>query len=365
MKKKLLALTWVVLFAIAVHGATITVSQPAGGNLTMGSSCSIAWAASGVTANVRINLIKPGGALVGPIAGNLAPGSSPYSWTVGTPAVVGEQYRVRVAASDGSAMGESAIFTVVDIPQVSGLSIQSPNGGESWDLGSTKKIQWLATNIQTNCRLVLLKDGVVKGTIRDSFAPGQGENIWNWVVGSYLGGTAPAGGGYKVRMELIDGSFRAESVAPFTIAPVQLVFNPILMVEAKLAPFRPDLVVCLAWGGQIPIIYQDKRVSVRIKNVGPGNAPAGSFKIYVEGHGDQIVPVPALAAKGEYSWSKKYDWKTCGHKTVRATIDPAGLIAESNENNNMLQGSIKVSCSLDTTAPAGYHPQVDRCSDQN
>ena len=120
-----------VFFAATAHGATITVSQPAGGNLTMGSTCPIAWAASGVTANVRINLIKPGGALVGLIVGNQALGSSPYSWTVGAPALAGEQYRVRVAASDGSAMGESAIFTVVDIPQVSGLTIQVPDGGEN------------------------------------------------------------------------------------------------------------------------------------------------------------------------------------------------------------------------------------------
>ena len=217
------------------------------------------------------------------------------------------------------------------------------------------------TNIQANCRLVLLKDGAVMGTIRDSFAPGQGENIWNWVVGSYLGGTAPAGGGYKVRMELIDGSFRAESVAPFTITPAPLVFATMVKAELQRLPLMlPDLIVCLAWSGTIPYIYQDRRVRVRIKNVGPGNAPAGNFKIYVEGHGDQIVPVPALAAKGEYSWSKKYDWKTCGHKTVRATIDPDGLIAESNENNNMLQGSIKVSC-----GEIGFLLEMVKCSDPN
>jgi hypothetical protein len=367
MKKTWILVFLVGFFAATVHGATITMSQPSGGSLIMGSTYPIAWAANGVTANVRINLIKPGGALVGLIVGNQPPGSSPYSWTVGAPAVAGEQYRVRVAASDGSAMGESAIFTVMDIPQISGLTIQVPDGGESWELGSTKKIQWLATNIQTNCRLVLLKDGAVKGTMRDSFAPGHGENIWNWVVGSYQGGMASAGGGYKVRMELIDGSYRSESVAPFTIVdhvvfvPEPMVFATKVKAEAKLMPFPPpDLVVCLAWSGKMPYIYQDRRVSVRIKNVGPGNAPAGNFKIYVEGHGDQIVQVPVLAAKGEYSWSKKYDWKTCGHKTVRVTVDPGGLITESRENNNMLEGSIKVSC-----GETGYLLQMDRCSDQN
>ena len=367
MKKTWILAVLAVFFAAMAHGGTIAVTQPGGGNLTMGSVYPIAWAASGITSNVRINLIKPGGALVGLIAGNQAPDSSPYSWTVGAPAVAGEQYRIRVAASDGSGMGESAIFTVADIPQVSALSIVSPHGGENWELGSTKKIQWLSNNIQMNCRLVLLKDGVVKGTIRDSFAPGQGESIWNWVVGSYIGGTASGGNGYKVRMELIDGSHSAQSDAPFTIVEhVVLVPEPMVFatkVKAELGRMAfppPDLVVCLAWSGTIPFIYQDRRVRVRVKNVGPGNAPAGNFKIYVEGHGEQIVQVPELTSQTEYSWSKKYDWKTCGHKTVRVTADPDGLIAESNENNNMLQGSIKVSC-----GETGYLLEMNRCSDQN
>jgi subtilase family serine protease len=127
-----------------------------------------------------------------------------------------------------------------------------------------------------------------------------------------------------------------------------------------LKPFLPDLVVCLAWVGDIPYIYQDQRVKVRVKNIGLVGAPASTFKIYVKGHGDQLVQVPALAPQSEYYWSKKYDWKTCGHKTVRATADPDGQIAESNENNNMLQNSIKVSC-----GETGFLLEMNRCSDQN
>jgi len=325
------------------------------------------WVASGITSNVRINLIKPGGALVGSIVGNQAPDSSPYSWTVGAPAVAGEQYRVRVAASDGSGMGESAIFTVVDIPQVSALSIVSPHGGESWEIGSTQAITWTASNIQGNCQLTLLELGLLgdtfKGIIRDSFAPGQNGGSWNWKVGDYQGGSAPPGSAYKVRIHTLSGDviFSAKSAHLFTIVPKQVVNQPLIKVEATgFVTSRPDLAICLSWEGKMPLIYQDRTINVRVKNIGLGNAAAGSFKIYVEGHGDQIVPVPALAPKGEFSWSKKYDWKTCGHKTVRVTADPDKLIAESNENNNMLQYNFRVSC-----GEAYYLQKLYYCSDQN
>ena len=117
------------------------------------------------------------------------------------------------------------------------------------------------------------------------------------------------------------------------------------------------------------MLQQDKRIKVRVKNIGKGAASATTCNLYVEGHGTRSIPVPALAANTEFIiYSKKFKWPTLGHKTVRATVDPANLDPtdparshEVNENNNKISKSIKViSPMMDT-----YMGETDICSDQN
>ncbi len=155
--KKTLFFSVLALLALApAFAGTITVTQPAGGDVVLGAACPISWTATGITSNVRINLITPGGALVGLIIGNQAADSSPYTWTAGAPAVAGERYRVRVAASDGSGMGESAIFTVVagggdpgdpedpeePTPPGAGITVTQPSAGSSWRPGTRQTLTW-------------------------------------------------------------------------------------------------------------------------------------------------------------------------------------------------------------------------------
>ncbi|TFG74766.1 MAG: hypothetical protein E4H23_11575, partial [Chrysiogenales bacterium] len=227
MKKKML-LTILALLAMGlVHGATITVTQPSSGTVTMGSPVQIMWTAVDVASNVRILLRRPGGALVDTLATGLAASPGLYNWTVAAPAVVGETYKVHVRAVDGSAEGESAPFSVSGGGDVNPpfLSLDAPHGGENWEIGSTQAITWTALNITENCRLILLKNEQILGTIRDSFAPGQGGGSWDWIVGNYAGGPAPAVSGYKVRIQTVSGAmiYSAQSAAPFTITPKPII----------------------------------------------------------------------------------------------------------------------------------------------
>lgn len=95
---------------------TITVSRPVRGTLALGDVCTIHWTVQRVNERVKIQLIQPGGALVGRLANRLAAGSSPFNWTVAAPAVAGGSYRVRVSAMDNSASGESEVFTISGNP---------------------------------------------------------------------------------------------------------------------------------------------------------------------------------------------------------------------------------------------------------
>jgi hypothetical protein len=364
MKRKMVIAVLGLFCAVLAYGGTITVTQPSGGSLTMGCPVQITWTASGVSSNVKIQLIRPGGGLVGPLATDLPVGSSPFSWTVAAPAVVGEQYRIRVHAKDGTADGESAIFTVTAPGPAASLSLQSPHGGESWEIESTQPITWTAFNIAANCRLVLLKNDQVQGTIRDSFAPGQGAGSWNWHVGDYQGGPAPAESGYKVRIETVSGDviYSAQSANSFTLTAPPIIFQPIAPVVATIfAASSPDLVACLAWDNQRPYLQEHKRITVRIKNVGQAAAPETTFSLYVEQHGHHTVTVRALPPHTSVSWSKLYKWATLGHKTVRVTVDPDNQVTEANENNNEISKSINVISPFQDR----YVEPTDICSDQN
>ncbi len=72
MKKTLLFAALALFAAGLAFGGTITVSQPTAGDKVMGSSMQIAWTSSGVAGNFKIQLIRPGGALVGVLLNNIA-----------------------------------------------------------------------------------------------------------------------------------------------------------------------------------------------------------------------------------------------------------------------------------------------------
>jgi len=84
----------------------ITVTSPNGGEiLVLGKQWPITWTAVNVAEKVKIQLVNPGGALVGVIDNNLASDSSPYPWTIGQTksgmAGAGD-YKIRVVTLDGS-----------------------------------------------------------------------------------------------------------------------------------------------------------------------------------------------------------------------------------------------------------------------
>jgi hypothetical protein len=167
----------------------------------MGSLMQIAWTSTGVSGGFRIQLIRPGGGLVGPLMNNVA--GSPQNWTVAAPALVGEQYRVRVRALNDSAAGESAVFTVISgDPVIPGgaptLQLLSPNGGESWPSGGTRNITWSALNWTGNVQLSLTQNGTYMGIIAKGLSSAQGS--YPWLVGMTDKGSCGIGGGYRVHI---------------------------------------------------------------------------------------------------------------------------------------------------------------------
>lgn len=206
MKKNLWMAMGMFLASVALFGGTITVTQPAGGNVTMGCPVQIAWTASNVSSNVKIMLRKPGGALVGTIKNNLPVNGSPFVWTVAVPAVAGTSYKIYVRAIDGSAEGMSAEFSVVqgEAPPLPGsITNVQLSGSSPFCLETEYTINWTVTGVTQHLKLELIKGGAVNAVIALDMAPGTSSKSWT------AAGTADSD--YKVRVSALDNSVTAES----------------------------------------------------------------------------------------------------------------------------------------------------------
>jgi hypothetical protein len=205
MKKNLWMAIGMLLANVALCGATITVTQPIAGNVTMGCPVQIAWTASNVNSNVKILLRKPGGALVGTIANNLPVSPGLYTWTAAAPAVAGESYKIHVRATDGSAEGASAVFTVVQQaePVPGSITNVKLSASSPYCLGTNYTISWTVSGVTQHLKLELLKSGAVNSVIAPDMAPGTSSRSWT------AAGTAD--NDYKVRVSAIGGSATGQS----------------------------------------------------------------------------------------------------------------------------------------------------------
>ncbi len=263
MKKTLMFAFMALLAAGLAFGGTITVTQPAGGSFALGAACPIHWTASGVSGNVKIQLIRPGGALVGQLANRLDPASSPYPWVVAAPALAGETYRIRVSAADGSCLDESERFSItaaVD-PEVPGASIQvtEPNAGSSWPAGSSHTITWTKSGDQPHMVAITLRREGAPETEAPvlRIADGAANNMRRpWPIPPSL-----AAGRYFVRIRASDAV--SDDSAAFTVSPSVAVPAPTAPAAAPLSrpPLhfrvnRPRAGDVVATGTRVPIEWQ-------------------------------------------------------------------------------------------------------------
>jgi hypothetical protein len=108
---------------------------------------------------------------------------------------------------------DSDLFT----PISTYITVTSPNGGENWQWGSAQNITWNCAGLSGNIKIALWKDGAVVGTIADSIDPALGS--YSWTAGQYVGGTAPAGSGYAIKIKEIGTAVSDISDATFTLTP--------------------------------------------------------------------------------------------------------------------------------------------------
>jgi hypothetical protein len=99
------------------------------------------------------------------------------------------------------------------------ITVLSPNGGEIWQRGTTRLVNWSYTGSPgSTVKIVLLKAGAEVGTIKDSTSIGSGGvGSYSWPI-STGGGT---GSDYKVKVQSISQpTINDTSNNLFTITPV-------------------------------------------------------------------------------------------------------------------------------------------------
>ena len=193
-----------------VEASSVTLTSPNGGeSLEVGASHNITWNTTGMIASIKIEYSIDNGSTWKDIAISTANNGS-FKWNV--PDNPSDNCLVRISDNDGEGNASDvsdAVFSIVPSSNPT-ITVISPNGGESLNVGETHKITWRST-------------GTV-GNVKIEYSPDKG-STWRQIVVS-----TPNDGGFSwqvpaqpsetclVRISETDGEPADISDAVFTVA---------------------------------------------------------------------------------------------------------------------------------------------------
>lgn len=115
-----------------------------------------------------------------------------------------------------------------------GLVITAPVGGERWALGSYHTITWKPGGVSGNVRLVLMQNGRAAAVIAENISASAGS--FGWKVGAVLSGSAPAGLGYSVRLQTMQGNTLSQSGGSLELLPAGQLAMPARSLTRRAQP---------------------------------------------------------------------------------------------------------------------------------
>jgi len=181
-----------------------TVLSPNGGEAwVIGTVHAIQWS-SNIGGNVKIELSRDTGATWATVTSS-ATNNGSYNWTVTSPASANALIRITSNTITTSKDTSDATFSISQPV----LTVLSPNGGETWTIGSAHAIQW-SLNTNGNVKIELSRDGGATWSTLVSSVSNSGS--YNWTV------TSPASSNCLVRItSLLVTTVSDTSDAPFAI----------------------------------------------------------------------------------------------------------------------------------------------------
>jgi hypothetical protein len=217
--------------------SSITVASPNGGETWQrGKTYPITWSYAGSPgSSVSIVLLK-GGAQVLTIAPNTpigSGGSGSYSWKIPSDKPIGKDYQVRIQSTSKPTIKDTSntYFSIVaDTAPAGSIAVTSPNGGETWQRGTSHTVTWdYSGSPGSRVKIILLKGGIEVGTISASTSVGSGgHGSYTWPI--YWSGST--GSNYQVRIQSLsqpdikDTSNKNFIITSKTIAPSITITSP-------------------------------------------------------------------------------------------------------------------------------------------
>ncbi len=208
-----------VLKALPSVQPSIRLIFPNGGeSASAGSSFTVTWTSQNMVPGqtITINLVSSSGVT------NMGSSQNDGAETVTVPQVASGQYLVEVLATVNGAQvsdrsdGQISITGGTPPPQpIQSITIDSPNGGENFDVGSTQTITWTSQNLPQNAPMNLFFEGPLGKTNFASGTPNDGSEqvVVSLNPGQYRVGIETTFNGLPIS-DRSDGTITISSVTP-------------------------------------------------------------------------------------------------------------------------------------------------------
>ena len=110
------------------------------------------------------------------------------------------------------------------------ITVNNPDGGEHWDLGTSYDIKWTSVGITTGTyKITLLKGEVILGVIATGLPWSQ--HVYSWKAGNIVGVTVPVGDDYKIKVKLQGEPISGKSNNNFSLGNLHI--NPAWLEKFK------------------------------------------------------------------------------------------------------------------------------------
>jgi hypothetical protein len=273
----------------------ITVQAPNGGEKwEIGFPKEIRWSSQLVSSNVKIELSRDNGGSYELIESNTE-NDGAQQWVVTGP--VSSACLVRLSAVDGSAADASdAPFSIIETPR---LTIQSPNGGEKWQIGNQVSISWTSVSTSGAVKIQLSRDsGTTWTTLTDSTLD---NGAYEWTV------VGPASTTCLMLVLDVDG------------IPIDISDATFQIVEA------PQITLTSPNGGEVWRIGEQQTITWTAVNIGAG------VKIELSRDGGGAWAILSQEAPNIGSWSWTVTEPTSTDCLIRVASLDAGVSDVSDQ----------------------------------